>query len=101
TILGDHTGCMNLAYSTQTGVMMRDAGYKWEVEGPILLASLNEAKGASDSFVKDDDDVKLVYDVFMKIWANNGTVEDTMNAVYTGCMKTHLTSVENTHYVGL
>lgn len=86
TILGDDIACASLANASVEAVMYRDMGESWEENLPYLMKALQNAKGSPDSFVKDDDDVALVIDLFGEIWKQNASVEDTMNAVHMGCM---------------
>ena len=86
TILGNPQACYGLAVSSTEAVMYRDGGETWEENKPHLEAALGVYKGHPKSFVKDDDDVVLVLELFQQLWKQNDSAEVTAETVYALCM---------------
>lgn len=87
TIRGDHNSCYSLALASEKAVYYRDSGQPFEPENKAtLLEALEAAKGNPNSFIKDDDDVKLVVELFGNIWKTDDDVATSVNNVYLGCM---------------
>lgn len=86
TLKQDERGCFSFAMSIANMMPYRDSGIAWVDMKDDVQGAINDAVGSDDSFIKDQDDAKLVMDTLEKAWAGKKDSSILAQEVYTTCM---------------